>query len=310
MASSFRQSIPNCESILTLCPPDRTNSHSILWYWSGYALPTSNKYSVSIRLIAPHTILTVYLVLACASPAYCQYYQYYLSISLIALFHPFNIGLAIRLSVAYTMLILGICPPHPINSYLILCKGFGWALPVHNQYYLSIRLRALFHPFNIGLPIRLSVAYIIPILRICPPHPINSYSILCKGFGWALPVHNQYYLSISLRALFHQFNIGLPIRLSVAYTMSILGICLPHPINSYLILCNGFGCALPVHNQYYLSIRRIALFLPFNIRLPIRLSVAHILSIFGICPPHPLKYYAKASAEHCQYAINIICPSA
>ena len=189
IASSFRQSIPNCESILTLCPPDRTNSHSILWYWSGYALPTSNKYSVSICLIAPHTILTVYLVLACASPAYCQYYQYYLSISLIALFHPFNIGLAIRLSVAYTMLILGICPPHPINSYLILCKGFGWALPVHNQYYLSIRLRALFYPFNIGLPIRLSVAYTMSILCICPPHPINSYLILCKGFGWALPVH-------------------------------------------------------------------------------------------------------------------------
>ena len=162
------------------------------------------------------------------------------------------------------MTILCICPPHPINSYLILCKGLGWALPVHNQYYLSIRLRALFHPFNIGLAIRLSVAHIMSILCICPPHPINSYSILCKGFGWALPVHNQYYLSIRLRALFHPFNIGLAIRLSVAHIMSILGICPPHPINSYSILCKGFGWALPVHNQYYLSIRLRALFHPFN----------------------------------------------
>ena len=151
-------------------------------------------------------------------------------------FLAFNIGSAIRLSTAYIMSILGTCLPHLINTYLILCKGFGWALPVPNEYFQSTCLTAPFHTFNIGSAIRLSAIYIMSILGTCPPHPINTYLILCKGFGWALPVPNEYFQSIHLMAPFHTLIIGLAIRLSIAYIMPILG--------------PGFGWALPVPNEY------------------------------------------------------------
>ena len=88
--------------------------------------------------------------------------------------------------------------------------------------------------------------------------------------------------SICLTAPHLSLNIGLAIRLSISYIMSVLGTCPPHMTNCQLILWTGFGWALPIPNPYYHPIHLMAPFQAFNIRLDIRLSIYYIQHILPI----------------------------